>query len=215
MVVGWVRFVTRTEVKNLSATAVIAASASENLAALKPADEHQLVGRRHIEAFTVHFFFIEHNALADSFCNGMRWVDNPKALFFLSLPPLEITRSSHQTPENFAVVSAVQDDEAHTGKHPVINAIDDVVGDFVMCEMSPPKQHIGLSQPFFGQTVLVFVERSRFNRETRHRSQIRCDGTVDSVRIDAGDDLILFLMPIFVPYNHANVVRHIRSAHTS
>lgn len=209
VMVGWVCFMSRPEVENFSAPAVIATSASEYLTALEPADKYEVVGGRYIEAFAIHLFFFEHNALPESFRNGVRRVDHPEALSFLCFAPFEIARCSHQATENFAMVAAVQDDEPHSRKDTVVNAVDDVVGYFMMCQVSPPKQNIGSGQSFFRQTVLMFVEGCRFNREAGDRLQMRGNGTVDAVRIDAGDDCVLLLVPIFVPYNNTNIIWHV------
>ena len=45
------------EVKDLALSALITAAASEDLAAFKPTDKDQIVGRRDVEVLAVHFRF--------------------------------------------------------------------------------------------------------------------------------------------------------------
>ena len=49
--------------------------------------------------------------------------------------------------------------------HALMHSLDDLVADLVMGRVSPPGQHIGLSQDIFRQAVLRFVKSRRLYRE--------------------------------------------------
>ena len=75
-----IRFVAGLEVEDLAITAGEGASAAEDLTAIEPTDEDDLIGIRNVKGFAVHFFFFEKETVLYAFGDGMIRLDNPDAL---------------------------------------------------------------------------------------------------------------------------------------
>src|SRR4051812_20357160 len=54
-----VRLVTGRKIEDPAAAALVAAAAPEHLAALKPTDQDEPIGRRHVEGLAVHLLVLE------------------------------------------------------------------------------------------------------------------------------------------------------------
>ena len=92
----------RTEVENLSFSAMPAATAAEHFSAFEPADKHLLIRLGNIKALTVHLLVRNYNFLVQTVYNGMAGIYNPKDFLLAVLTPLQFPGiRSAQLPEDF------------------------------------------------------------------------------------------------------------------
>ena len=68
---GRIFLMPRSEIKDLAEPPFVTASATEDLAARKPADKDQLVGHRDLNSFSISFLLRKLNIFGKSFCNGV------------------------------------------------------------------------------------------------------------------------------------------------
>src|SRR5690606_41221832 len=101
-------FTSRTELYDLTVTACKCADAAEHLAALEPTKDNLLVWCRNIKMLAVHFFMIKRIVLRQTFCNRMRWIDNPQTLLLIGFTPLHIAASAHKLFEYFREMRGMQ-----------------------------------------------------------------------------------------------------------
>src|SRR6476646_4610387 len=87
IIIDRIGFVAWTEVKDFAVAAFPGAARTENLAALEPGDENDLVGRRHCERFAIHFDVLDFEIAINSAGDWMRRVANPKPFPFAGLAP--------------------------------------------------------------------------------------------------------------------------------
>ena len=87
IIIDRIGFVAGTEVKDFAVAAFPGAPRTENLAALEPGDENNLVGRRHCERFAIHFDVLDFEIAIDPARDRMRRVANPEPLLFAGLAP--------------------------------------------------------------------------------------------------------------------------------
>ena len=95
----------------------------------------------------------------------------------------------------------MQHDQAEPGQYMAMDAFDDLVGDLVVCRVTPPDQHVGRGKPLLGQTVLGVVKGDR--RDLCAGTEVFFDslpdGAVHAVRIALSDRWVGLLMPVFTP----------------
>src|ERR1700719_2296891 len=83
IMISWVRFMARTEIKYFSIPASVRTAASKYFSTFKPACKDHFIRCRDIKMLPVHFFFFQLDILANSLCNWMAWRYNPKTFFFI------------------------------------------------------------------------------------------------------------------------------------
>ena len=81
---------TRTEVKNLSQTALITTTTAEHFSALEPTEENQRIGCRDIKPLAIHFFTQNLKVWSQPGRNWVAWFDHPDAFAFVCVSPDEI-----------------------------------------------------------------------------------------------------------------------------
>src|SRR3954451_6821331 len=142
LVKGRVGLVPGPEVEDAPAAPFVAAAAPEDLAALEPADQDEAIGRGDVEVLAVHLLVVDHEGLAKPGSDRMRRVDDPDPLAFAHLAPFEVAGRAHQSPEDPRHVTRMEHDQAHAVEHASVDAIDDVVADFVVGDVAPPRQDV-------------------------------------------------------------------------
>ena len=90
-----IALVARLEIKDLSLPSRPGTAASEDLAALEPTEEDDLLGVGNIKSFAVHLLGVKHEGLVNARGNGVIRLDAPNPLSVLR-PPLQRARGSHQ-----------------------------------------------------------------------------------------------------------------------
>ena len=91
---GLVGLVTGLEVENSAVAAGKGAAASEDLTAVEPTEEDDLVGLGNVKAFAVHLFGLKHEGLVNACGDRVVGLDGPDALLGV-VSPLEVTGSTH------------------------------------------------------------------------------------------------------------------------
>ena len=123
----------RTEVENLSFSAMPAATAAEHFSAFEPADKHLLIRLGNIKALTVHLLVRNYNFLVQTVYNGMAGIYNPKDFLLAVLTPLQFPGiRSAQLPEDFRGMAGMKDDKAHSFQNTIVNAIHNLIRHFLM-----------------------------------------------------------------------------------
>ncbi len=78
----------RLEVEDLTVTASETATATEDVAALVPANEDQFIRRGDVEVLAVHLACRDINMRTDPLCDGMGRIDDPNVLILTSFSPV-------------------------------------------------------------------------------------------------------------------------------
>src|SRR5262249_39607181 len=146
LVVDWQRFVARTEVEDLAATALVSAAAPEDLASLVPADEDEGIRRRNVKRLAVHLAVRDDEGLANAGGDRMAGCYDPDALFLADLAPGQIARRSHQPAKYFGMMARMEDDEPHAVEHSLLYPVDDPIFDLAVRHVSPPGQNVGVGK---------------------------------------------------------------------
>ena len=81
-----VGFMSGLEVEDLAVSASEGTTAAENLAAIEPTDENNVIGIGNIKSFAVHFFIFEKESVFYALCDGMVGLYAPDALSFVIAP---------------------------------------------------------------------------------------------------------------------------------
>lgn len=89
------------EVENFSQIPVERDPAAEDIASLKPADEHGGIRFRNAERLRVHFLAIEEELLRDSVGYGMGGGGGPHPALLVGFPPAKAARCSQKAHEGF------------------------------------------------------------------------------------------------------------------
>ena len=90
-----VSFMARTEVKYFAVAAFPRAAAAENLAAFKPRNKNNFVGRGDGERLAIHFSVFDFETAIDSLRNRVAGMANPEPLALSRLPPGERAARAH------------------------------------------------------------------------------------------------------------------------
>ena len=143
----------------------------------------------------------------------MAGLHHPHPLPFVRFPPAQIAAGPHQTPKNPGKVSGVQADQPHSFEHALLQAVDYLVLDLIVSQMSPPDQHVGNVEQFVGEAMLRLVERGGAGLHVRQRFQKPRDGLVDTVRIVRLDLGIGKLVSKLVPNRDSYRSRHLSDLH--
>lgn len=88
LVIDRVGLVAGAEIEDFTTPPVKAAAAAEDLAALKPTDKHQRIGRGDVKMLTVHLGLRDFKIFAQSGGNRMARLDHPETFFFTQFSPL-------------------------------------------------------------------------------------------------------------------------------
>src|SRR5664279_4086279 len=113
LMVDRVGFVTGTAVEDFALPAIVAAAAAEDVAAFEPTDEDERVWLWDAERLAIHFGVRDFKVIAQAFGNRVSGIDDPDALTFVCLAPLEVAGRTHQAFEDFREVTGMEDDQAH------------------------------------------------------------------------------------------------------
>src|SRR5882724_2383184 len=104
IIIDWVGFVARAEVKDFAVATFPGTAGAENFAALEPGNENNLIGRRHGERFAVHFDILDFEIAINPARDRMGWVANPEPFLFAGFAPDDRTTRTHQPHEWFRVM---------------------------------------------------------------------------------------------------------------
>ncbi len=198
IVICRVHFVARTEVEDLAPPAVPRAPASEYLAALEPANEYDLLGRGHVETLTVHLLVIQHDDWLQSCRDGMVRIDYPEIFHLVVFPPHEAAARAHHSSENLGLVARMEHDEAHAGQDACLDAIHQLVFDFLVRHVPPPYEDIRIIEEFLRE-ALVFVVQCPHADLKSFLFQVCFYGRVNTVGIHFLHGLVLLFMAKLVP----------------
>ncbi|AFC33426.1 hypothetical protein PM3016_6822 [Paenibacillus mucilaginosus 3016] len=94
----------------------------------------------------------------------------------------------------------MQHDQAHPVQDAVLDALHDFVAHFVVRDMAPPEEDVGVVEHFLGQAVFRLIEGGI--RNFHLVAQPFADRGMNAVRVDGADFLIFLLMTEFVPDRH-------------
>ena len=120
LVVNGEGFMPRPEVEYFTLSPVIAAAASEDLSAGKPAYKYQGVGGWNIEAFPIHFLPGNFNIFVYALHNWVSRLYYPQSFLFPYLPPFKVTFRAHQPAEYLGEMPGMQHNKAHAFKYPLM-----------------------------------------------------------------------------------------------
>src|SRR5215217_4795430 len=148
VVVGGVLLVARAKIEDPTPPSPVTQAAPEDLPTPEPAYEDELVRLRDVEGLAVHLL-LELYVLPDPLRYGMPWRDHPESLGVI-VAPLEVAGRAHESLEDFGEVSGVEDYESHTAEHPLMDLLDDHVGDCVVGRVPPPEEHVSRIQDLVG-----------------------------------------------------------------
>ena len=79
ILISGVGFVSGLEIEDFTVSACECATAAENLAAVEPTDENNIVRIRNIKRFPVHFFVFKQKTILHALCDGMIRFYRPNA----------------------------------------------------------------------------------------------------------------------------------------
>lgn len=102
----------------------------------------------------------------------------------------------------------MQHDEAHAREDMSVNALDGLFTHFVVRNMRPPNQYIGLRENFVGDALVWFIERRDIDLE-EIAFDAASDGDVHALGIDRSDLVLFSLMPKLIPNEHSDGLRHV------
>ncbi len=178
VVVCRVGFVAGAEVEDPAQPPRIAAAAAEDLAALEPAYEHQLVRGRDVERFAVHFLRLQVEVFGQALGDRVASGDRPDPLPLARDPVFQVAGGAHQAVEDLGEMRGMQRDQPHSRQHPRLDAVHDGVIDLMVMPVTPPEQDIGFGQDGFGQPMLRLILRGGTHRKAG-RAQGSRQGFVD------------------------------------
>src|SRR5690554_1666282 len=108
------RLMTGSKIKDLAATAVIAAPAAKHLSPLVPTDEHKSVRLRYIKPFPIHFRLRNLKIVVESLGDGVPRLNHPNTFLLPGFAPPETTSRSHEFSEYLRIMSRVKHNQAHS-----------------------------------------------------------------------------------------------------
>ena len=202
VVVRRIRLVPGSEIEDLAIAAAPGAAAAEDLAALEPGNENLLLGRGNDKGLAVHFLGRQFEMRAQTRGNRVPGIADPEPLPVIGLAPRQRTRRAHQPPKHLRIVRGMKHDQAHAFQHAPLDAFHDRLGDLVVGQVTPPRQHIRLGQALLGQAMLGLLQRRGGHDRTRDSfPNALCDGRVHPLRIDRADFRIFVFVHVLAP-NH-------------
>src|SRR5512133_3431634 len=101
----------------------------------------------------------------------------------------------------------MEHDQPHAGEHTLVDALDDLIPDLGMRQVSPPDQHVAAGQRGFAQTMFRFIQGRCVYLESL-LVQSGGDRLMDAIGVDGSNRLVLLLVPELVPNQDADWVRH-------
>ena len=158
VVVGGEGLVAGLEIEDLAVAALKETSGAEDLASGECADHEDLGIIRDAEGLTVGLFVGKGEIAVDPLYDRMRGIGDPKDLGVARFAPAEIAGSAHKRFEGLGVVSGVEEDRSHAGVHRIANEAYNLIGNLLVCHMTPPDQNVGLVEHFFGDAAIFIVQ---------------------------------------------------------
>jgi hypothetical protein len=190
------------KIENLPTPTSEAAPTPKDLAALKPAHEHQLIRLRNVEGFTVHLGSGDLKVGAEARCDRMPGLDDPQSFLLPSFTPLQVTGGAHQALKDFRLVPRMQHEESHTLENMLLYTIHSGIIHLLVKNMSPPEQYVRLTEHVFTQTVFSFIE-SRGAGTKALFLEMTGECVVYPVWIDLLDSFVDLFVAILVPNRDA------------
>ena len=145
------------EIENLSEASVPAAARTENLTAREPAEKYYFVRLGNIKLLAVHFFNSKAEMSGDTLCDRMSGVDVPDS-FSVAVSPAEITGCAHKRFKNLGVVTRMKNNESHACKHSLMYFFNELIGNLIVCHVTPPDKYIRGFKNFIRKTAAALCE---------------------------------------------------------
>src|SRR5712692_2053293 len=101
----------------------------------------------------------------------------------------------------------MQHDQSHAIQDVLLHTVYDVILHFVVKDMSPPDQNIGLVQYVLAETVIWFVKSSRADDKAAFPQCAR-DHIVHPVRVNLLHFVMSLFVSVFIPYGNAQRTSH-------
>ena len=200
------------EVEDLAATAVEAAAAAEDFAALKPADEHEVVRCGDVEVFAVGLLVRDDDLFLETVDDGMGGIHDPHDHHLVVFSPLEVEGGgAADLVEDLGSVAGVQHDEAHAVLYTLVYALHDLVGDLMVCHVAPPDEHVGVLEHFLGEAVFRLTQGSGLYVHAGFFQEIG-DAAMDARGVNRRDFGHFQFVQIFIPNRNFCCHRDILSA---
>ena len=198
IVIGGECLVSGTEIEDLTSAAAIAYATAEDLSACEPAYENGFVGLGNNEMLAIGLFGRKNDLISDSLGNGMTGVAIPKDLLVVALAPFEVVGiCSHQLAEDLRCMSRVKNNKTHTLHNSAVDLVNDLVGNFFVSAMSPPKENVGLGKNLVGKSVFRLIQNGSSNLKALCKKIFGNSG-VHTVGIYLFEDFFSFVS-VFIP----------------
>src|ERR1700738_2966282 len=139
------------EIEYFSISSFPGTSRAENPPTLEPRNKQRLFRGRNCERFAVHLFMRDFEIRAEPLDDGVARIAYPKALFLSGFAPSQRTGRTKQSLKDLRIMTRMQNNQSHAFENPFLDAIDDLVRNVGMCNMSPPKKHVRLRKRLLGQ----------------------------------------------------------------
>ena len=193
------------EVEDLTAATLIAAAGTEHFTGVIPSQEHQLVGFRNREGFTVALFHGNLKMSRQALGNGVSRIDHENPFSGIIVPG-QVTGGTHQLPEDLGVMRGVQSHQAHTLHDMVIYPVNHLVRNPVVAHMTPPEQNVGVIQNLISQAAVGIIQGSGTNHEFRILPQGFRHGFMEAVGVIGTANLIGLFVQVFIPNSNTKHV---------
>ena len=149
------------EVEHTSRAAEEGASGAENISVLIPSLEDMCVGLRNLEGLSVKLLFGKLEMCRDTCRNRMRRHDVPVDLLLI-VTPEKVARGADDCAEGLGMMRAVECDKAHAADiNSLADALNEIVLDFAVVHVTPPKKDIGIIEHLIRQSLIGIVKRRK------------------------------------------------------
>ena len=204
IVEGGAGFVTGLEVEDLTCAAEEAAACAEDEAVLIPCAEYQFIGLGNVEGLAVKLFLLDEEVVGDACGNGMSGEQIPHDLLLITAPR-KVTVGADNGLEGLGVVAGVECDEAHLAEiYAILDLLYQLVIDFAVSHVTPPKQNIGVFQNIIRQTLIGIVESGQTNLKILVLVEKCLDGGMQTVGVDRLDVFLRLFVTELVPNCYAD-----------
>lgn len=96
----------------------------------------------------------------------------------------------------------MENNKSHSGKHTPMYFFNELIGNLIVCHMTPPDKNIGGFKNFIGKTATALCESGCTHIEILLRRKKILDAAVDACGIYACYFVACFFVNAFVPYGN-------------
>ena len=145
--------VTGLKVENSALAAGKGHAAAEDVSALIPPDEDDVVRLGNVEVFAVHLLVRKTESLLHALADRMVGFDGPDPFGFSALSPAKGAGSTEQFLNDLGKMRRVQENDPHAFVYALDNVVHDLVRDLAVVAVRPPDKNVDVFQIFIGNVV--------------------------------------------------------------